>query len=136
MPKIATIRLDRVHYMPKILEPGVLYFSEEFDSALHLCACGCGAKISTPIGAVEWTIEESDNGPTLFPSIGNWQQPCNSHYWIRDGQIIWSHQWTHEQIAAGRRMEESRRSVYYDSNEEKPAGALLRLWRWFTNFFD
>lgn len=30
--------MQRVHYMPKELKPGVLYISEEFDIAMHLCA--------------------------------------------------------------------------------------------------
>ena len=35
--------LQRVHHMPKELQPGILYVSEEFLTAAHLCACGCGA---------------------------------------------------------------------------------------------
>ena len=50
------IELQRVHYMPKELKPGVLYVSEEFGAAAHLCACGCGAKIRTPLGPTEWTL--------------------------------------------------------------------------------
>ena len=28
MPRLERLRLERVHYMPKVLEPGVLYASE------------------------------------------------------------------------------------------------------------
>ena len=66
--------------MPKDLKPGVLYVSEQFGAAAHLCACGCGSKIRTPIGPTEWSVEETDVGPTLHPSVGNWQQACQSHY--------------------------------------------------------
>lgn len=59
MPKIERLRLERVHYMPKVLEPGVLYVSEEFGAAAHLCACGCGAKIRTPLAPTEWTFEDT-----------------------------------------------------------------------------
>ena len=97
------IELQRVHYMPKELKPGVLYVSEEFGAAAHLCACGCGSKIRTPLGPTEWALEETDSGPTLRPSVGNWQQACQSHYWIYRGEIVWSVKWTPEQIAAGRR---------------------------------
>jgi hypothetical protein len=72
--------LQRVRYMPKELQPGVLYVSEEFLTAAHLCACGCGAKIRTPLGPAEWSVEEAPQGPTLWPSVGNWQQGCRSHY--------------------------------------------------------
>lgn len=47
------IRLERVHFMPTALEPRVLYVSEEFGAAAHLCACGCGSKIRTPLGPTE-----------------------------------------------------------------------------------
>lgn len=129
------IRLQRVHYMPKILESGILYVSEEFGSAAHLCPCGCGSKVRTPLGPTDWTLNEIDNRPTLYPSIGNWQLPCQSHYLIRDGQIIWCTKWMPEQIAAGRRAEEARYHEYYDSLESKRNNALNRFWGWVRNIF-
>src|ERR1700733_12790411 len=105
--------LQRVHYMPKELKSGILYVSEEFDTAAHLCACGCESKIRTPLGPTEWSFKETRNGPSLYPSVGNWQLPCQAHYWIRDGEIIWAGKWTPAQVAAGRRHEEERRSTYY-----------------------
>ena len=100
--------------MPKELEPGVLYVSEEFETAAHLCACGCGSKIRTPLGPIGWSFDETPAGPSRSPSIGNWQQPCQSHYWIHRGELVWSGQWTPEQIEAGRRREHERRVAYYD----------------------
>src|SRR5215208_1832321 len=113
------IELQRVHYMPKELEPGVLYVSEKFGTAAHLCACGCNSKVRTPLGLTEWTLEETDSGPSLWPSIGNWQLPCQSHYWISRGEVIWSNKWTPQQITAGRRMEEVRRQAYYDALDRR-----------------
>lgn len=107
-------KLNRVHYMPKFLEPGVLYVSEEFDAAAHLCACGCGSKVRTPLGPTEWTVIETSNGPSLTPSVGNWQQTCQSHYWIRRGEVIWSRKWSPKEIEVGRRSEEERRRLYYE----------------------
>jgi hypothetical protein len=129
------IKLQRVRYMPKELNPGVLYVSEEFGAAAHLCACGCGSKIRTPLGPTEWTFEETDNGPTLHPSIGNWQIPCQSHYWIIRGEVIWSTKWTPEQIEAGRHGEEERRHAYYDALDRKRGGILRRFWRWVKSLF-
>lgn len=124
------IELQRVHYMPKELKVGVLYVSEEYGAAAHLCACGCGAKIRTPLGPTEWSLDETDQGPTLYPSVGNWQQGCQSHYWIREGLIIWSEKWTTEQVAAGRRDEEERRRDFFDALYSNRRGALLKFWRW------
>lgn len=130
MNKLTRITLVRVHYIPKTLEPGMLYVSEEFGAVLHLCACGCGAKVSTPLGPTEWTLEETPAGPSLKPSVGNWQLPCKSHYWIDGGSVLWAEQWTPERIAAGRRMEEQRRRAYYDALDRRRGGFLRRLWRW------
>ena len=127
--------LQRVHYMPAELNPGVLYVSEEFGAAAHLCACGCGAKIRTPLGPTEWSFETTDGGPTLRPSVGNWQQPCQSHYWIRRGQIIWDRKWTPDEIAAGRRREDQRLRAYYESLEAQSHGPRQKLWRWLKRLF-
>lgn len=130
------IELQHVHYIPKELKPGVLYVSKEFDSAAHLCACGCGSKIRTPLGPTEWALEETDGGPTLHPSVGNWQLACQSHYWIYRGEVRWSCKWTPEQIVAGRRREEERRRVYYGALDHQRGGALRKFWRWIKALFE
>jgi hypothetical protein len=135
MQRLDLIRLARVQYIPKNPEPGVLYVAEEFGAAVHLCACGCGLKVSTPLGPVGWTLEESIGGPTLSPSIGNWQQPCRTHYWIREGTIIWAGDWTPDQVAAGRCSEEQRRRAYFNSRRSQTT-LLQRLWRWIYGFFE
>lgn len=121
--------------MPKELEPGILYVSEEFGAAAHLCACGCGAKIRTPLGPTEWSFFESPNGPTLSPSIGNWQQPCRSHYIIRDGQVFWADSWTPEQVVAGRAAEELRRETYYNNLHPQNNGIFKKIWSWIKGLF-
>ena len=129
------IELRRVHYMPKELSQGVLYVSEQFGAAAHLCACGCSSKIRTPLGPTEWSVEETDEGPTLWPSIGNWQRDCQSHYLITRGEVMWAEPWTAEQIAEGRRREDKCRREYYDSLYRKPGTVVQRLWHWIRNLF-
>lgn len=107
------IRLERVRAMPARLEPGVLYVSEEFETAAHLCACGCGSKVRTPLAAAEWQFMDHPRGPSLYPSIGNWQRPCQSHYRICRGEIEWSVRWSAQQIANGRAAENRRRESYF-----------------------
>lgn len=126
--------LQRVHYMPKEMMPGVLYLADTFDIAIHLCACGCGMKVKTPVGPTEWSVEETSSGPSLRPSVGNWQQPCRSHYWITRGEIRWAPTWTPEQVADGRRQEEQRRNAHYEALDQQRGGLLRRLWRWVTSF--
>lgn len=129
------IRLQRVQYMPKDLKPGVLYVSEQFGAAAHLCPCGCGSKIRTPLGPTEWSLKETDVGPTLRPSVGNWQRACQSHYLIIRGEVIWAAQWTAEQIVDGRRREEERRREYYDALDRKRSGLVQKIWRWMKSLF-
>lgn len=125
------IKLERVRTMPVQLEPGVLYVSEEFETAAHLCACGCSSKVRTPLGPTEWQFTDHPLGPSLRPSIGNWQRPCKSHYWIDRGKIEWSAEWTPEQIAAGRAAEERRREHYYA--ELYADRWWVRFWRWLKS---
>lgn len=124
------IKLRRVEYMPKDLQPGMLYVAEEFGAAAHLCPCGCGVKIRTPLGPTEWSLRETKRGPTLYPSVGNWQQACQSHYWIEDGEIIWAEKWTPTEIAAGRRREEAHRHAQYDPRRREKRSRLSDWLKW------
>jgi len=127
------IKLLEVHFLPKDLEPKILYVSEEYGVAGHLCPCGCGNKIITPLGPTEWSFTQVKGKPSLYPSIGNWQLPCRSHYWIIKGEIEWSGQWTEKQIAAGRKAEDKRRKSYYNErqNKSKKQPVTGRIYNWF-----
>jgi hypothetical protein len=125
---VNTFRLERVQYMPKQLSPGILYVSEKYSVAGHLCACGCGNKVITPLGPTEWSFSESDGLPSLWPSIGNWQLPCRSHYIIAQGRVQWAGAWTEAQILSGRHAEEQRRQAYY-AGKNQP-GILGQFWQW------
>ncbi|MBA3665828.1 MAG: hypothetical protein H0W61_16725 [Bacteroidetes bacterium] len=119
---IDKIKLLHVKFLPKDLEPEILYVSQEYGVAGHLCPCGCGSKIITPLGRTEWSFSESKGEATLYPSIGNWQLPCRSHYWIRNGKIKKSYQWSDAQIKKGREREEAERNSHYNNlqkNNEK-----------------
>jgi len=128
------MRTSRVQTIPSDLELGVLYVSDEFKLAVHLCPCGCGAKVVTPLDPVEWSFEETATGPSLTPSIGNWQKPCRSHYWIRSGLVRWSADWSEEQIREGRRREdESRRQHYGKLPVARPASIPSRVAKWLRD---
>lgn len=119
--------IQHVMQMPAVLEPGVLYVAAAYGAAAHLCACGCGSKVRTPLGPSEWMLREDRKGPTLDPSIGNWQRPCRSHYWITEGRVHWDEPWTADQVAAGRRRELERRNAYYGARVG--GGRLATIWR-------
>jgi hypothetical protein len=126
LERVDSFKLSEVHYLPKEFEPGILYFSKEFEVAGHLCPCGCENKIITPINPIEWTLEITKHGPTLYPSIGNWQLPCKSHYWITRGEVEWSYEMSVEEIIAGNKCEEERREKYYETLQKKSSKSILR----------
>jgi hypothetical protein len=122
------IELRRVRFMPQLLDPGLLYVSEEFEIAIHLCACGCGTKIKTPLGPADWSLEETKRGVSLRPSIGNWQETCRSHYWIRRGRVIWAKKLTSQQVDVASRSGVTRREARH-IDEEQPVSFLRRAWQ-------
>ena len=87
-----------VDSFPKVsdMTPGVLYVSLKYRSAAHLCACGCGAEVVTPIRKGAWRFEFDGDSVTLHPSIGSGNLQCQSHYFIRDGVVQWVPDWTAE----------------------------------------
>lgn len=130
--KTLNIKLVEVDSMPRELEPNILYYSERFGTASHLCACGCGAKIRTPIDVNEWSIVKTEQGPTLHPSVGNWQKECKSHYYIRKGKIVWCGAWTEKQIQEGRYREQQARIDHYNRMYSKQS-VLYKIWLWIKD---
>ncbi|MDF0584750.1 DUF6527 family protein [Bradyrhizobium yuanmingense] len=120
--------------MPKQLQPGILYVSEKFGTAAHLCACGCGEKIRTPLGPTEWSVRDTAAGPSVWPSVGNWQKPCQSHYVIQNGKVVRHAQWSAAQIAAGRHGEQQRRKAHYNAMYAKTS-PWQRFWRRLKSLF-
>ena len=128
------IQLNQVEFIPKVLEEGILYMSERFKVAAHICPCGCGTKIVTPISQCEWSLSVKNGKPTLDPSIGNWQIPCKSHYWIKNGQIEWSGSWTNEEIEAGRAKDKARLELYFQEKADLQKTSLWkRVNQWIQN---
>jgi len=106
-----------VESIPETLEPGVLYVSMSLASVIHLCACGCGQEVITPLSPTDWKLCFDGENVTLDPSIGNWSFQCRSHYWIRGGKVRWSGSWSTEEIADGRAHDRERKEAYYSHHD-------------------
>jgi hypothetical protein len=91
-----TVTLNFVELMPKEIEDGVLYISMEYATAIHLCACGCGNKVVTPLSPKDWKLTFDGDSISLSPSIGNWNFDCKSHYWIKNNNVRWDNSWPNE----------------------------------------
>jgi Family of unknown function (DUF6527) len=87
--KLTKLTHRLVDAVPDTLEPGVLYISMEYATAVHNCCCGCGFEVVTPLAPTGWRLIYDGDSASLEPSIGNWSFPCRSHYWIARNQVRW-----------------------------------------------
>lgn len=86
---LSTVFVDQI---PSEREQGSLYVSIMFRTSLHLCVCGCGNEVWLPIRPDRHRLAWDGDSITMCPSVGNWNFPCRSHYWIRNGRIEWAHE--------------------------------------------
>ncbi|MDE2402675.1 MAG: hypothetical protein KGL90_13515 [Burkholderiales bacterium] len=87
-----------VEFIPDHLEDGVLYISERFRTCSHNCCCGCGEEVVLPLSPAEWQLNRDGDTVSLWPSVGNWDYACKSHYVIRRNQVRWAGSMTAHQI--------------------------------------
>lgn len=111
-----------VEYIPNDLEDGVLYVSLSFATVVHKCCCGCGREVVTPLSPTDWRLTFDGETISLFPSIGNWSFPCQSHYWIECNTAQWARRWSKGEIAAGRASEALAKRRYYDDTQSLASG--------------
>jgi hypothetical protein len=90
MSRVTRLRPKFVEFMPESFECGVIYVSRRYSTASHLCCCGCGLRVVTPLNPAKWSLSESNGAVSLHPSIGNWSFPCQAHYWIEGNSVRWA----------------------------------------------
>jgi hypothetical protein len=105
MSRIERLEPVFVEFIPRELEPGKLYISMVYTTTAHLCASGCGNKVVLPLSPAQWQLYFDGQAISLSPSVGNWDLPCQAHYWIRKNKIQWAAQWDRKRIEAGRRSD-------------------------------
>lgn len=108
-------RHEIVDSIPETLQSNTLYVTADGDVAGHLCACGCGREVITPLSPTDWSVSFGRKGASLSPSIGNWAFPCRSHYFIWGGAVVWARDMSDKAIAQGRRLDKARKQNYYDN---------------------
>jgi hypothetical protein len=144
--KVSRLEHRFVEFLPDDIQEGVLYVSMPYAVAEHRCCCGCGEKVVTPLSPTDWELIFDGKTVSFRPSIGNWNFPCQSHYWIRRSEVIPAPRWTREQIEAGRARDRRRKEAYYEGEEDLAIDQaqapqtgpslwsrfLSHLKRWFT----
>lgn len=120
-----TYRVDRVERLPEVLADNVVYVSDEYELAALKCACGCGHRVTLLLGDGH-QVQELDGLATIWPSIGVWDAPCKSHFWIRNGNVVWGQQFSDAEIsvAMGRQLERHLEGVA----SRRPWYARLAQW--------
>ena len=112
---MTTLQHRFVKFIPRDLEEGVIYVSKEYSTASHRCCCGCGKEVVTPLSQTDWQVSVDRGRVSIYPSIGNWNFPCRSHYWIRNATVIWAEEWSQEEIDAGRYFDSISKERFYKS---------------------
>ncbi len=112
-----------VEYMPKALDEGVLYVSMTYATASHLCFCGCGMKVVTPLSPTDWRLTFNGDTVSLDPSVGNWSYPCRSHYILRGNRVVWAGPMSAGQIRAVRESDARAKARYYGQRVDRMASA-------------
>lgn len=105
-----TIQHKFVEYIPPALEENILYVTIKYKTAVHLCACGCGNKVITPIGPNFWRLTYDGASVSLYPSIGSRNLQCRSHYFITNNKIV---------------------QAYYHDEDTSSKKKKSRNWKWF-----
>lgn len=107
MEQVKEFSIQFVEYMPDIIKQGILYVSMQYSVIIHLCACGCGEKVVTPLSSEDWQLYYDGETISLYPSIGNWDFSCRSHYWIRRNKIIYAKKWEEKEIKIGKKKKKN-----------------------------
>ncbi len=111
--KLRQITPEFVDEIPRELEHGILYICCRYRAVKHLCACGCGVAVNIPLYPTGWTLICDGVSVSLWPSIGNWSENCQSHYWIRNNRIEWGPKWSRGRIRRGRKARELELDQYF-----------------------
>ena len=142
--KLHQITPEFVDEIPLDLDPGKLYVCCRYRAVKHLCACGCGVAINTPLHPTAWTLTCDGVSVSLWPSIGSWSEECQSHYWVRNNKIKWAPKWSKREILKSRNARDLELDWYFGANTNPKAGHTVQkrlpiptsLRGWFTRLFD
>jgi hypothetical protein len=129
-----------VECIPDALDEKVLYVSITHGTVVHLCCCGCGHEVVTPLAPTDWKLIFDGETVSLRPSIGNWRIPCRSHYWIRRNRVEWSESWSEERVAAADERDRKLKATFFnsleDTDEDEPnEGERKGFWRGIWNYW-
>ena len=107
------LAFEFVEFIPDDLRERTLYISIPYCTAVHKCCCGCGREVVTPLSPTSWQLIFDGKTASLYPSIGSWSLPCQSHYFITKNKVVWAPKWNDKRIAKGRELEATAKERYF-----------------------
>ncbi|HBJ87365.1 MAG TPA: hypothetical protein DDZ88_26610 [Verrucomicrobiales bacterium] len=113
-----------VEFIPEVLDDGILYVSVVHGTAVHRCCCECGREVVTPLTPTDWKLIFDGETVSLYPSIGNWNFPCRSHYWITRNRVEWAEDWSDWRIAEAEEKDLRQKKKFYDSLEAEGSAGI------------
>lgn len=120
---MARFTYQAVERLPKQLEGGIFYHSEEFEVAALACACGCGHRVILMVPDSHQVT--SENGmATVRPSISVCDAACKSHYFITAGNVEWLPAYT-DAMAASTMRAQIARHIMRDMKSQSWIGSVL-----------
>ncbi|KOP59346.1 hypothetical protein OX90_11910 [Pseudomonas coronafaciens pv. porri] len=136
-----------VRNVPRELESGILYISMDYATAVHSCCCGCGERVVTPFTPTDWRMTFDGESVSLHPSVGNWNQKCQSHYVVQRGRVLEAAPWSQSKIEAERLRDKAAKAAHYGSetkvcpdpehfsSESNPSATPMhRIWSWLKSW--
>ena len=126
------LRIQLTETIPEDIDEGILYVSLTYWTTAHKCGCGCGQRVVLRLSPKHWAITLNGESVSMYPSVGNWQLPCRSHYWIEDGRILHARRWSESEIRQNRAITRGMRTPFqtpfsrlYGSLEPKDSTAIV-----------
>jgi hypothetical protein len=127
---VETLEPCLVQEVPAQLDPGKLYISIEYGSINHLCACGCGHEVVTPLHPARWAIYYNGDTISLWPSVGSVGLPCRSHYVIECNRVVWLAALSDRAARAGAKRDRSALAAHHATplDSQKDRRGWWRRW--------
>jgi hypothetical protein len=91
-----------------------------------------------PFTPTDWMLTFDGETVSLWPSIGNWNFKCRSHYIIRRSRVFEAEPWENKEVEHGRQIDKDRKQKHFQkpnrperSEESQPQAETgsLGLWR-------
>lgn len=127
-----TLQHKFVEFIPEVIEENVLYISVHYCTAIHKCVCGCGNEVVTPLSPTDWELTFNGKAVSLYPSIGNWNFDCQSHYFIKNSSIEYTRRSDDREILDGRKDSLESKFSYYNEKPIEPEKKKDREKKWWT----